>query len=89
MTVQKVARDVVETNKINKKGEKVFRKFAYRDVRFDEGGWADAKLFLPADFDLLFIKTKEKTYPGWSVGTKWDGLNVPEGLEVLYWKRQD
>ncbi len=86
MKPRKVGLDVV---KYEKNGEPKKRKFSYQDVQYDEDKWVGAKKFLPADFDLLFMKTKDKTYPGWSVGKKWDGLNVPENLEVLYWKRQD
>lgn len=86
MKLRKVGRDVV---KYEKNGEPKKRKFSYRDVVYDEDKWVDAKKFLPADFDLMFLKTKDKTYPGWSSGVKWDGLNVPKNLEVLYWKRQD
>jgi len=86
MNPLKVARDVV---KYIKNGEEKKRKLSYRDVKFDPDGWSDAKLFLPADFDLVFIKTKEKTYSGWSTGSKWDGLKHKLDSEVLYWKRQD
>lgn len=65
------------------------RKFSYKDVEFDENKWADAKKFFPADFELMFLKTKSKTYIGWVNGLEWDGLNVPNNIEVLYWKRKD
>lgn len=86
MKPQKVAQDVV---KYEKNGELKKRRLNYQDVKYDADGWVDAKKFLPADFDLLFMKNKKCTYRGWSHGTKWDGLNVPEDIEVLYWKRQE
>ena len=62
------------------------RKVKYSDVKYDLCDWADASKYLPADFDLLYLKTKDKTYVGWSQGKKWDGLNVPKDINVLYWK---
>lgn len=73
--------------KINSKGQCVTVDYAYSDVTFDEDGWADAKLFMPGDFDLCHLKIKDKkTKPGWASGNKWDGLNVTLDDEILYWK---
>jgi hypothetical protein len=84
MKVIKVGQSVVNILTTGKK-----RKLSYMDVDYDPDGWADAKKFFPADFDLMLLKTKEKTYPGWAVGKKWDGLNVKKDIEVLYWKRNN
>jgi len=84
MKAIKVARDVVKDIKTGKD-----RKVAYRDLKYDEDKWVDASLFLPADFDLVYLKTKEKTYSGWAVGNTWDGLKHKLDSEVLYWKRHD
>ena len=80
--MQKVEKTVVEDKKTGKQ-----RKFGYRDIPFDQDGWADAKKYLPEDYDLMFLKTKDKTYNGWSIGTKWDGKSIDSDAEVLYWKR--
>lgn len=62
----------------------------YSMVEFDKDGWADAKRFIPADFDLclLKIKGKNKNEPGWASGRNWDGLRIKKDDEVLFWKRQ-
>ena len=76
--MMKVGRDIVQM------GEKV-RKFLYSDVKYDADGWAEAKKFMPADYDLVFMKTEKKTYNGWASGKIWDGLKIPDE-PVLYWK---
>jgi len=80
--MMKVGRDYIKV------GEKE-RKFSYRDIQFDPDGWADAKKFLPADYDLMFLKVKDQknTY-GWSVGNAWEGLKLQSTNEILYWKRK-
>ncbi len=67
------------------------RKMGYTDVQYDADKWADAKRFLPADYDLMYLKSPDhiKTIPGWSTGTKWDGLNLKTNASVLYWKKHD
>lgn len=74
--------------KENSKGKKVSVEFNYNDVRFDEDGWADAKEFMPADFELCLLKIKDKkTKSGWASALKWDGLNIEDKDQVLYWKK--
>jgi len=78
----KVGRDKIQV------GEKV-RKFSYRDIPFDPDGWADAKKYLPADYDLMFLNIKDKKSScGWSVGNKWDGSKLENTDEILYWKKK-
>ncbi len=80
--MMKVGRDYIKV------GEKE-RKFAYRDIKFDPDGWADATKFLPADYDLMYLKIKnKKSAAGWSVGSKWDGLKLAPEDEILYWKKK-
>lgn len=65
------------------------RKFSYRDILFDEDGWADAKKYLPGDYDLVFLDIEGKPpTSGWSIGDDWDGLYIEKGDKVLYWKRK-
>ncbi len=66
---------------------KVKRLHTYNDVAYDAGGWADVKKFLPIEYDLCLFRTKDTTYKGWNKGISWFGLNVPKGLDVLYWKK--
>lgn len=73
----------------NASGKRVSVNYSYDDVLFDEDGWADAKQFIPIDFDLCELKVKgKKSHPGWVSGSKFDGLNIESGDEVLYWKKQ-
>ena len=80
---------------INKVGERFFdgknkRTFLYKDVIYDENGWVDARRFLPADYDLLYLKIKDKPRRiGWSVGTKWDGLKIKKEDEILEWNKKN
>jgi len=68
-------------------GEKK-RKFSYCNVKYDRNGWADASKYLPADYDLLFLKMKDgEIISGWSYGNKWDGLNLKVDHEVQYWMK--
>ena len=69
-------------------GEKK-RKLSYRDIKYDPDGWVDAKVYLPGDYDLMYLKIKDKkSKSGWVVGKNWDGLKIENGDEVLYWKRK-
>lgn len=81
----KVGRDKVTYMKGDEQKE---RKFAYRDVEYDKYDWVDASKYLPADFDLMHMRTdKDKTYAGWHATNTWMGLRLPEDEKVLYWKR--
>lgn len=63
--------------------------FTYKHVEYKDG-WADAKLYLPCDFDLILMKLSDgSTKAGWSTGTNWDGLNMLPTDKVLYWKRKE
>ena len=79
--MMKVDRDFIRDKKTGKS-----RRFSYKDVKYDYDEWADASEYLPADFDLLYMKTKSKIYNGWISGTKWDGLKIPQDEKVLFWK---
>ena len=72
-----------------KKGKE--RKISYADIPYDEDGWVDSSKFLPADFDLVYLKSPNhiKTVSGWWSGKIWDGLNIAPDDEVLYWKRNE
>lgn len=69
-------------------GKKGF-KYTYKEVKYLDG-WADAELFLPNNFDLVFLKLEEgKTRSGWHTGMGWDGLKLQPTDKVQYWKKKD
>lgn len=64
-------------------------KTEYRHVTYDEDGWADASKWLPADYDLVFMKTERgPTLPGWSYGNGFEGMRLKSTDKVLYWKHK-
>lgn len=74
---------------VNKKGEDSLRYVTYADIHYDPDGWVDAEKYLPGDYDLVYLKIKDKfSKSGWIVGKRWDGLKVLEEDKVLYWKRK-
>jgi len=81
----KVGKDVIYDHKKRKK-----RNFLYDDVIYDNDQWADAKKYLPADYDLLYLKIENhpRILPGWSVGKKWDGLDIKQDYKITHWKYQ-
>lgn len=71
------------------KGSGKKRILCYRDAFCDEDGWVDAHRFLPAEYDLVFLKhASGKTREGWRSGICWDGLKIDKTKEVIYWKRK-
>lgn len=62
---------------------------SYKDVLHNPEEWIDANQYLPADYDLVDIKVKNRgIISGWSVGREWDGLRLSETDEVLFWKKK-
>lgn len=63
----------------------------YDEVEYDDDEWVDASRYMPADFDMMNLKVRdrERIMPGWATGKKWDGLNIKPDYQVLYWKRQE
>mgnify|MGYP003566104828 CR=1 FL=1 len=63
--------------------------FSYDDVKKDMDGWVDAKKYLPADYDLVYMRREgKKTISGWTFGTNWEGLRLKDDDNILYWKKQ-
>lgn len=63
--------------------------YTYKDVKYDIDGWVDCNLFLPEDFDLVYMKVEgKKTIPGWISGSSWYGLRYKKEDVVKYWKRK-
>jgi hypothetical protein len=72
---------------IREKNKKKY--YTYKDVHFDEDGWADVNLYLPMEYDLCYLKTaNEETKIGWSKGNKWDGQKIKKTDVILFWKRK-
>lgn len=65
------------------------KTLTYPMVTYDADGWADASLFHPIDYDLLYLKLKGKkgVIRGWCSGNHWDGLKMQDGDKVVYWKK--
>ncbi len=80
----KVGKDRIVDSKTGKE-----RLFSYRDIEYDFDSWADASKYLPADCDLMHLKTETNTMSGWSCGELWDGLRLKPDCKVLYWKKQN
>lgn len=65
------------------------RFLSYKMIKTDPGGWVDANLYLPLDYDLVYAKTdKEKTVVVWHASHRWDGLKYDPDSKVLYWKKK-
>lgn len=63
--------------------------YTYKDVRYGVDGWADAKKYLPIEFDMVMLFTKNhKVLFGWSTGTDWDGLRIDIDEDIIAWKRE-
>ncbi len=69
----------------------VNRKISYNDIEYDADRWCDASRFMPADFDLVYLKFSDdrKIRSGWSIGKIWDGLNINPEVKITYWKRHE
>lgn len=63
--------------------------FSYQMVTYEAGGWVDASKFLPRDYDLVYMKSKDKIVIGWHGKNSWDGLKVPADFVPIYWKKHD
>lgn len=62
---------------------------SYKTVKMDVDGWVDAKQYLPRDYDVMYLKIKNKSSSyGWVSGDKWDGLRINPEDEIIYWKKK-
>ena len=54
---------------------------------FNGHEWSDVDDYLPAEYDLILIKTAEgKIMKGWISHKTWDGMRLEENEIVKYWK---
>lgn len=76
---------------IQKVGSKIVGSkyyFGYNNVKYDKNGWADAKKYLPGEYDLLKVKLKSGVIKSaWLSNNKFDGLKLKDDEEVLFWTR--
>jgi hypothetical protein len=63
------------------------RLFPYSLVEYGDNGWADANKYLPLEYDLVYVKLKEKILMGWRSMGKWIGLRF-DNEPVYAWKRK-
>lgn len=65
------------------------KRYSYKDVVHAENGWVNARLYLPADYDLMAVKVKGRNsiLSGWCVGRNWEGGTLENQDEVLFWKK--
>jgi len=78
----------ITVGKIKVKNQKHGVYWSYRDVKYDECGWACVDDFLPMEFELCYLKTDDnKSLMGWYTGAIWDGMKVKETDVIKYWKR--
>ena len=67
--------------------------FFYKNVEFDDRGWADANKFRPSKYDLVLLKILREqldfSHPlvGWWTGNTWDGFKIRPNDEVIAWKK--
>lgn len=55
----------------------------------DIDGWVDTEKFLPADYDLVYMKIEgQESVMGWIRGNAWDGLKLKPTHKIRYWKRK-
>lgn len=82
--MRKVGVDFIPTTKRK-------RRISYKDIKdeYDEDGWMDANKYMPGNYDLMFLKVKDKgILSGWAIGKSWDGLTIKPDDEVIAWKRK-
>lgn len=79
----KVERDLIIDKYTGKE-----RKVTYQDIKNNHDDWINPTDFLPADFDIVSLKIKNRIriVPGWSIGNGWDGLRLRSKDEVIGWK---
>lgn len=75
--------------RINASGNEVNIFYSYKDVKYDNNGWADASVDFPANYDLVYMKIKDKnSIAGWISINQWMGLRLKPSDKVIGWKRK-
>ncbi len=63
------------------------RILSYKNVKTMPDGWVDATLYLPADYDLVQIRTEQGIKTGWHDNYKWDGEMISGDKKILAWRK--
>lgn len=62
--------------------------YTYKDIFYNDAGWADVEKYLPEDFDLVSMLLENKRIiNGWINGLLWEGLRLKSTDKVLFWKK--
>ncbi len=64
-----------------------YHGFDNNDVKKDYDGWVNPEICFPQIYELVHLKTSEKTKPGWWDGIKWEGYRLNSREKVLCWKK--
>ena len=64
------------------------KKYRYADIKYGEDGWVDVKEYLPANYDLCFLKTEKRIILGWYSMSCWEGNKINQDDKILFWKRK-
>jgi hypothetical protein len=46
-------------------------------------------VYLPANYDLVLMRTNSRTIAGWFNGVAWEGLHLHSGDKIVCWKLKD
>lgn len=61
----------------------------YADLKYDHHGWIDVRICLPADCDLVTVKTARGIQlNAWIIGDRWEGIRMKRVDIVTAWKRE-
>lgn len=63
--------------------------YTYFSVNYDDDGWADAKEWLPYDYDICWLRDADGNQKvGWRSGPVWDGQRISQKERYYFWKRK-
>lgn len=63
--------------------------FRISDLKKDCEGWVDSMVYLPANYDLVLMRTNVRTIAGWWNGMAWEGLHLRPADKIVCWKLKD
>lgn len=62
-------------------------RVSYENIPRDDKGWTDCTHLLPANYDLVDVKTLAgKECPAWWAEKKWEGLRLRKKDKIKKWK---
>lgn len=75
--------------RVGKKSDGFFDGFPYTAVKYDCDGWAKCSEYVPEEYDICHLKTKNGlSKRGWFNGYCWDGAYITKDDEIEFWKRK-